>query len=96
MKVLTAQTTPQLSFIWRCCKNQTLQVFKAALGGKLSALHLVGCDAETLTRNIKRVLLLTAQEVLGQEETTALGHEPVNQQAYQSFRKRSEGRKVAW
>lgn len=62
MKVLTPLKQPP-NWLLFGCKNQTLQVFKAALGGKLSALNLVGCDAETLARNIKRVLLLTAQEV---------------------------------
>ena len=41
------------------------KVFQAQVGRKFAALNLIDIDVEMLTGNIKEVLLMTAEEVLG-------------------------------
>ncbi|PVD36463.1 hypothetical protein C0Q70_03447 [Pomacea canaliculata] len=46
------------------------EIFMATAGGKFFALNLMECDVNTLSGNIKEVLLSTAQEVQGRQRKT--------------------------
>lgn len=60
LKVKGHSTNPQICFDFEKLKTNVAKIFKALI---------MDCDADTLFRNIKAVLLSTAQEMLaGQEE----------------------------
>ena len=46
------------------------EVFQAKVGGKCTALYVLGIDVDTLANSLKEGLLLTAEEVLGRQRTT--------------------------
>lgn len=68
LKVKRLSNTREIRFdLEKLQDTNVAEVFMATVGGKFAALNLVDCHVETVTRNIKEVLLSTAQKVLGQQ-----------------------------
>ena len=47
--------------------KENIKVFQAKVGEKFAALFILGSGVDTLANNLKEVLILTAEEVLGRK-----------------------------